>query len=439
MDLTLWIELVLFIVLMLLSGFFSSSETSLFSLNKLQFEQMRRDENPRIGLIERLLSEPRRLIVTILIGNEFVNVAASVISAAIVIRLLGAENKFINLFVMVPILLLVGEITPKTLAIRNNVAFATFQSVPLDLFARLIMPLRWIIREISEGFTTLLIGKEHTRGSIVTEDMVRTLAHEAVGEGVLDHTEAQYIDHIFEFGNRTLGDIMTPRSNVLYLQRQQPLTEMVATIRQTRHTKIPVYGDNKDEIVGILYARDLLAIDPQALTGTGEQVLAGLLRQPYFVPETKLASELFKNFRRDKLSLALTVDEYGGVTGLVSMEDLLECIFGDIRSPSEQLAQVQVERLADGGYRIDGAMTLDHFNREFGTELLDDEVETIGGLVLHSLGELPARDTSLELGGLYLTVTSVANNRVLTLTVVKPPRDHSEAALADPELPAEDG
>ena len=135
MDLVILVELLIFAILMALSGFFSSSETALFSLSKSQLEQMRHDENPRIGLIERLLSEPRRLIVTILIGNEFVNVAASVISAAIVIRLLGAESKLVNLLIMVPILLLLGEITPKTLAIRNNVAFATFQSRPIELFA----------------------------------------------------------------------------------------------------------------------------------------------------------------------------------------------------------------------------------------------------------------------------------------------------------------
>ncbi len=135
MDLTLWIQLGLFVMLMVLSGFFSSSESGLFSLNDTQLEQMRRDGEPKLTLIERLLSEPRRLIVTILIGNEFVNVAASVISAAIVISLLGAENKFVNLFIMIPILLLFGEITPKTLAIRNNRAFASFQARPLEFSA----------------------------------------------------------------------------------------------------------------------------------------------------------------------------------------------------------------------------------------------------------------------------------------------------------------
>ena len=146
MDYVLWLEVGLFVFMMGLSGFFSSSETSLFSLSNLQLEQMRRDQHPRIGLIQRLLSQPRRLIITILIGNELVNVTASVISAAIVIRVLGAESKWINLLIMVPLLLLVGEITPKVLAIRHNVAFAGFESRPIEFFARLIKPIRLVVR-----------------------------------------------------------------------------------------------------------------------------------------------------------------------------------------------------------------------------------------------------------------------------------------------------
>ena len=270
MDIALWLELIAFVILMGFSGFFSSSETALFSLNPVQIEQMRRDEDPNVGLIKRMLAEPRRLIVTILIGNEFVNVAASVISAAIVINLLGAENKYINLFIMVPILLLVGEITPKTLALRNNVAFASFQSRPIQLFAKSITPLRWIIRVIADWITTLIIGKERTRGSIVTQDMMRTLAHEAEEEGVLTHHEARFIDHIFDFGDKTVAEVMTPRSAIFYLSADLPLTEIVAELNRTRHARVPVYKDNRDNVIGILYTRDLLKTDLQAAIKEGK-------------------------------------------------------------------------------------------------------------------------------------------------------------------------
>jgi putative hemolysin len=322
LDIAFIIELVIFIVLLGFSGFFSSTETSLFSLNKTQVEKMRADGNRRVDLIERLLSEPRRLIVTILIGNEFVNVAASVISAAMVIQLFGADNKFVNLFVMVPLLLVFGEITPKVLAIRNNVAFATFESGPIDQFARMITPLRWAIRIVSEFFTTLIVGKERSKGNIVTEDMVRTLAHVAVGEGTLDHAEAQYIDQIFDFGSQRVNDLMTPRADVTFVPMEATGGEILATFRDSRQSRMPVYDDNRDNIVGILHARDLLAVDINNL-GPDWHQREGLLRPPFFVPESKSASDLFATFRQRKKSFALVVDEYGGVTGVITMADLL--------------------------------------------------------------------------------------------------------------------
>ena len=434
MDITLIIELTLFAILMMLSGFFSSSETSLFSLNKLQLQQMRRDDNDRIDLIERLLSEPRRLIVTILIGNEFVNVAASVISAAIVIQVFGADNKMVNLFIMVPILLLVGEITPKTLAIRNNVAFATYQSRPIDLFARLISPLRWIVRIVAEWFTTMIVGIELDRGSIVTRDMVRTLAREAVGDGVLDKDEARYIEQIFDFGNRTVEDLMTPRSNVDFLPLDMPINEMVAELKRTRHTKVPIYSEHRDEIQGLLHARDLLAADLYAL----EKNPAGLidiLRDPYFVPETKSASDLFRTFRKKMLSVALVVDEYGGITGLISMEDLMECIFGDIPSPSDIFSGTDMAVTHDGTRQVDGSLTIAQFNEEFGAALAEGEYETVGGCILHELGELPEEGTSISMSGFSFTVQEVDANRLKTLSVselvVKDPIVHEEQEQPD--------
>jgi putative hemolysin len=434
LDAALIIELLLFALLMLLSGFFSSSETSLFSLNKLQLEQMRRDDNARVGLIERLLSEPRRLIVTILIGNEFVNVAASVISAAIVIQLLGADNKLFNLFIMVPILLLMGEITPKTLAIRNNVSFASFQAPLIDLFAKLIAPLRWVVRHVAEWLTTLIVGRELRRDSIVTRDMVRALAQEAVGDGVLDYNEAQYIEQIFDFGNRTVEDLMTPRSNVAFLPVDMPPSEVVAELKRTRHTKIPVYREHRDEIVGILHARDLLGVNLEELEGRPER-LRKILREPFFVPETKSASDLFRAFRKRRLSVALAVDEYGGVTGLISMEDLLECIFGDIPSPSDALADSDVALMDDGTSRVDGSLPIDQFNEELGTSLEEGEFETVGGRVLHELGELPEEGASIVVDELVFTVEEVEANRLKTLAVQRLPRSKETPLLEEARSP----
>ena len=420
MDYVLWLEVGLFMLMMGLSGFFSSSETSLFSLSNVQLEQMRRDQHPRIGLIQHLLSQPRRLIITILIGNELVNITASVISAAVVIKILGAENKWINLLIMVPLLLLVGEITPKVFAIRHNVAFAGFESRPVELFARLIKPIRLVVRKIADWFITLVIGKERSRGNIITEDMVRILAREAVGEGALDYFEAQFIEQIFDFGNKTLEDIMTPRSDIFFLALDLPLNEIIAEVCKSRHTKIPIYQENRDNICGILHARDLLGIDTAEFSKDPHEVNK-LLRKPYFVPESKLAADLFRAFRERKLSIALTVDEYGGVTGLVTMEDLLECIFGEIHSPSDEVHQVSIKDLGDGRYAVDGSMPIADFNQKMGSNLSEEWGETIGGLLLHHYGELPPEGDKIEIDQFRFRVTEVEENRIRTVEFEKTP------------------
>lgn len=433
MDITLWLALTALAVLLGFSAFFSSSETSLFSLDNLQLEQMRRAKNPRIDLIQRMLSEPRRLIVTILIGNETVNVAASVISAALVIRLLGAENKWLNLLIMVPLLLVVGEITPKALAIRNNVAFATFQSRFIELFARAIKPLRWVARQIAEYFTTLVVGQQRSRASIITEDMVRSLAREAVGNGALDKHEAHYIDQIFDFGDMTLREIMTPRSQIFFLPAEMPLDEIADELRRTRHTKVPIFEGDRDSVVGILFARDLLGVDLKRRAPENDrETLYRLLREPYFVSESKMAADLFLTFRRRQLSLALTADEFGGVTGLVTMEDLLECIFGDISSASEQVreGQADFQELRAGQYRVEGSMSIKQFNQLVGAQLSIEAVETVGGLLLQEYGELPKEGARIVVDDYDFTVVSVINRRIGEVVVKAPPRTDDASAEA---------
>ncbi len=421
MDVTLWLQLTGLAVLLALSAFFSSSETSLFSLDRTQIAQMKRNKNPRAELIERLLNQPRRLIVTILIGNELVNVSASVLSALIVIRLLGQDLSWINVFVMVPILLLFGEITPKTLAINRNVGFASVQSVLIERFAQIITPIRWVIRHISDFFITLIVGEERTAASIATEDMVRVLTNEALGEGALDPSEANYIHQIFDFGDKTVRDIATLRSQIFMLPVGMPLNEIAAELNRTRHTKVPVHeDDDKDTILGILFTRDLLGLDLRAPDdSTHRETLVKLLRKAHFVPETLAAADLFLSFRRHKLSLALIVDEYGGVTGLVTMEDLLECIFGEIESGSERLRrqQTRFEDLGDGHYRLDASMTIRQFNELLGCDLSDDSSETIGGLLLSRCGQLPPEGSQTHIDGIEFTVVSVLAHRLAELFV----------------------
>ncbi len=435
MDVTLWLQLLGLVVLLGLSAFFSSSETSLFSLDRAQIAQMKRDGNPQAGLIERLLSQPRRLIVTILIGNELVNVTASVLSALIVIRLLGEDLSWVNVFVMVPLLLLFGEITPKSLAISRNVGFATVQSVLIERFAQAITPIRWAVRRVSDIFITLIVGEERTAGSIATEDMVRSLTDTAVGEGALDPSEAKYIHQIFDFGETLVRDIATPRSQIFMLPVDMPLKALTVEINRMHHTKVPVHADgDKDTILGILFARDLMEPGMREPGNRSDrEVVMQFLRKAHFVPETLPAANLFLTFRRRKLSLALTVDEYGGVTGLVTMEDLLECIFGDIESRSERVRRQRInfQDLGGGRYRIDASMTVRQFNELIGCDLDDENSDTIGGLLLEKWGQLPQEGSKTQIEDMEFTLDSVVEHRMAEVTVDASAR----AATAEAEAP----
>lgn len=415
MEFIIIIELIIFVFLMALSGFFSGSETALFSINRIQLEQMERENHPKIKLIQRLLSEPRRLIVTILIGNEFVNVAASVLSASLVMLFLGGEGKWwVNIFIMLPILLLVGEITPKTVAIKNNVAFASFVGHPLNLFARLITPLRIVIRFVADYFTTLLVGKERSKGNIVTEDMVRTLAQHATSEGILDPNESQYINNIFDFGNQTVREIMTPRSNVRCFSIETPIPTIMGSLKTEPRTRIPIYRGRLDTVIGILHVRDLL--NPKVLMGSlDSEKFIPLLRKPVFVPDSKPIADLFHLFRERRISFAMALDEYGGVTGLVTMDDILEAIFGAFRPmptiSSEYITKKNGVRLR----KVNGDIPVARFNEEMGAELALDVAETMSGLLLHHLGELPTAGKQITMGDWNFTVIKVDENRIVEI------------------------
>jgi len=413
----LWAQLIGLVALLGLSAFFSSCETSLFSLGRTQIERMKKEQHPRSTLIEQLLSRPRQLIVTILIGNELVNVSASVLSAVIIVQIFGVEMSWLNIVVMVPILLLVGEITPKTLAIGHNVAFAGVQSIWIYRFSTLISPIRWLVRKISDFFITQIVGEERTAANIATEDMVRTLASEAVGDGAIDPREARYIHQIFDFGDKTVRDIATPRSRIFMLPNSMPLAEMAIEIDQTRHTKVPIYEDgNRDGIIGVLFARDLLGIDFEDMN---QEAVLKILRDPYFIPETLLAASLFVTFRSRKLSMAITVDEFGGITGMVTAEDLLECIFGEIESGSEYRRRLKVsyEAMDKDRYRMDARMTVSQFNELLGCSIDDERFETIGGVLLSEFGQLPEEGTAIQIEGLKFTIVSVSGQRIANIIV----------------------
>ena len=411
----LYIEIPLLVLLLFFSGFFSGSETALFSLSRVQVEKITQ-RRPRKGKrIADLLERPRRLIITILLGNEFVNISISTISAAIMIQILQEEVPWLNILVVVPILLLLGEITPKTLAIRNSEGFSSFVATPLSYFLRWITPLRWLVRTISDRIVNLFVRESERKGSILTEDVIRTIVEESEKEGILDSVEKEFIYNIFDFGDIKLDKVMTPRANLFYLPEEMPLKQMIREIKESHFSKVPIFRENRDNIIGILFATDLIGLRPEEIEDS-ERTLRRILRKPLFVPVNKGADELFRTFQKKKMSIAIVLDEYGGVQGLITVEDLLEEIFGEIYDEFE-VENKQYDKISDRIYHVQADMVLEDFSKMIGVPLESEDVDTIGGFVFGLFGELPREKASIIYSNLHFTVDRVRGNRIESLIV----------------------
>ncbi len=413
----LFIELPLILLLLFFSAFFAGSETAFFSLSNLQIEKLVQKKPGKGEKISKILNQPRQLIITILLGNEFVNIAISSISAGIIIAIFGQEALWINIALVLPVLLLFGEITPKTYAIYNNEKFSSFAVTPLTFFKKWIAPLRWLIRKISDKIANIFVKESSRKGSILTEDVVKTIIEEGEKEGVLDTQEKERIYKIFDFGDTKVNEVMTPRSNLFYLPVEMPLTEMIQKIKQKHFSKVPIYKKNHDNIIGVLFATDLIGLSQEKLENS-KSTLKRILRKPYFTPDFKRVDELFRTFQRKKISLSVVLDEYGGVQGLVTMEDLLEEIFGEIADEYEK-EQKHHEKLTDRIFKVKANMPLPDFNILVGSKFTSDEVETIGGLVFSLFGELPQEKMSIKYHNLEFAVEKIIGNRIDSLIVKK--------------------
>ncbi|MBF0297069.1 MAG: HlyC/CorC family transporter, partial [Magnetococcales bacterium] len=351
--------------------------------------------------------------------------------ATLLIRFLGGEEKWwVNIFVMLPILLLFGEITPKTIAVRNSIAVAGLVSRPLTLFRHMITPLRKVVGWISNLLVTLMIGEQKEKQATITEEMVRSLAEQASQDGAIDDVERTYIDNIFNFGNLRVKDVMIPRARIFFLPRSSDLNETVQACRETGYTRIPIYDGHRDDVVGILHVRDLI----KHLADSGQSPVnpMELLRKPYFVTANRLVSSLFQSFKEKNQSLAMVVDEFGGLVGMVTMHDLLETIFGQLHGNMKDSALEDPKPLVNGCYQLDGVMPVEEFTRMTGCGTLwEERAETVGGVVLEALGELPEPGQRVIVGEWEFIVHGVENNRIATLVACKHHQDAESIAITE--------
>ncbi|MBZ0237475.1 MAG: hemolysin family protein, partial [Deltaproteobacteria bacterium] len=337
--------------LIVLSGFFAGSEVALFGLRRVEREQLARSGRSVDGVVLRLLAQPRRLVTSVLLGSEAVAMSLAGIGVVVFGELLPelATPALVALVVAVvaPIVLLVGVVVPRTLAIKAPIAWARAAARPLALFAFLVFPVRWVVQTIVEGLAKVFAsgGRSRSAGDL-SEEEFRKLVDAGSAQGQVDARERRLIHKVFEFGDKNVGQIMTPRDKAFALAYDLPMARLAKEVAARGFSRVPIYQRSLDNIRGILNAKDLvLATAGQAPART----LSELLHEPLFVPRTTPLARLFRTFKQRKVHMALVVSEYGGLLGIVTMEDLLEQLFGEIRDERDNLQSGGVRRPGRGG------------------------------------------------------------------------------------------
>lgn len=416
-------DVIILLILFLFSGFFSSAEAALLSLSDLHLHKMKSDNYPFLDSVEKLLENPRRLLITVVTSNEAVNISISILAASLFIALFGASGQWISILVTSIVLFLAGEAIPKTFGVTYPMRVSSAVSPLLLLISRLEFPIVAAL-EKTPGLILRRLDKRRTRDTdVLMEDEFKHLVDAGSRDGVVDESQKELIKTIFESGDRPVTDIMIPRVDMFCLSFDMKPSDIVREVVHGRYERVPVYRDDRDDIIGILFARDLL--NETLRYGTSASI-DKLLARPYFVPEGKTINGLLHDFQEKSIQIAIVVDEYGGVSGLVTLEDILEHLFEEAYGDDEP-ASGECDVLDEHTIIVSGRMLMEEINDLLQASLPQDEFDTIGGFVLHLFGKMPERGETVDFENYHFRIESVGRTRILKIRIEKEKQIQAEA------------
>ena len=399
-------EIIILILLLFLSAFFSGSETAFFNLRTY------RDIPEKI---DAMLQNSRKLLVTILLGNTLVNVAIGSIMAHITYSY-TQDNTFLLIEVIVVSLVIIifGELLPKTIAIRMSEKIALLVYLPIKIIMKVLTPLTWLFHQISELVIKILpIQVEKVFDS---DEELEMLAEVGEEEGTLDEEESDMLRSIIKFDDKTVKEIMTPRVDMVALPTSSSIDDLMDCVAEKYYSKIPIFKSNIDDIKGVVYAKDLA---PYLIGSRPHIDMVSISRQAYFVPESKPIDDLLNEFRKMRMSIAIVVDEWGGTSGMITLEDIVEEVIGEIRDPYD----IEIEpivKLKDNNYIIDGKIAIYDLEDEFDIKFPEErEYDTLAGFILDELEDIPKAGESVSFGDMRFIVREVDGNRILKVEMVK--------------------
>jgi putative hemolysin len=399
------LQLVALGVLLVLSAFFSGSETALMSIDRLRVKYLARKGRAGAARLEALLDRPDRLLSAILVGNNCVNIAASVFATALCLELFGEHGELLTLLILTPLLLIFGEIGPKVYAAKYPEKLSFIVMTPIGVIMWLLTPVTWLVGGVASLLTRLLRGEEQR--ALISEDELRSFIEFGEHAGVVAKEKRKMLHGVFDLGEIRVRDVMVPRTEVIGIEADTPFAEVVKIVANTRHSRFPVYEGALDRVVGVIHSKEIL----DYLDCDDDFSLRRLARPPLFVPESKPIETLLQTFRRRHLHLAMVVDEYGGVEGIVTLEDIVEVIVGEIQDEYDE-EEALIRPVGADRFLVDGSATLRLVNLRFGLALSGEHVTTLAGFLLNTLGHIPVPGDVCEAQGVRFTVRRMTDRRI---------------------------
>ncbi|MEM2124261.1 MAG: hemolysin family protein [Methanolinea sp.] len=408
--------LLLFIICLVLSAFFSASEVALISISRAKVRTLVNERRPGAEMLSRLKEDPHKFLVTILIGNNIVNVAAASIATALTISLFGNIGVGIATGVVVILLLVFGEIGPKMYATHNAEKLSLAVARPIYVLSIVLSPLIWLVSKVNLRGTSAAGIAEPA----VTEEEIKEWIEVGKEEGAIEQEDREMLFTVLEFGDTTAREIMTPRVDVATIDDERSIEEALQLFNETGFSRLPVYHENMDNIVGILNIKDVFA---SMVTGKKNVGIKDLMYDPFFVPESKKIDDLLRELQLRKVQMAIVLDEYGSFAGIVTVEDILEEIVGDILDEFDR-EEPSIQKVGEGIYLVDAKVWVEEINDELDLSLpVSESYESIGGLVIDRLGRIPHPGESVYIKECHTTlvVTQMLGRRIVKVKVIQHP------------------
>lgn len=413
------LQLVILVLLLSASAFFSSAETALMTSNKLRIRNLAENGDKRAEKVLEITANTDKMLSAILIGNNIVNLSASALSTTLTLKMFGSSLVGIATGILTFLILVFGEITPKNVASKNAENIALKYIGIISVLVVILTPAIYIVNKVA-GIVISLFIKNNDDNNMVTEDELRAMVEVSHEDGVIEKEEKKMIVNVVDFGDTVAGDIMLPRVDMVMVSVESSYEEILKIFREERYTRIPVYEESPDNVIGILNVKDFLLIEDKENFSVKEH-----LREPLYTYEYKKTSSLMVDMRKTGANIVIVLDEYGTTVGLITLEDMLEEIVGEIRDEFDADEDEGITKISETEYLIDGSTNLDDVNDRIGLELSSEEYESIGGIIMEKLGRLPVEGEVITFDNIILTVKKMDHARIekvglkLKLSLVK--------------------